>query len=201
MPDVRRRAVEEPRFTLRVGGRTVLDTTRLTQFGTWEGTITLGGERITIDPAEVLGVRDRSWGIRPVGEPEHPGIRGEEGQLGDYLLGTLQPGDSLAVAVSLFYGGTNLVLLLLQATAVPRLLVTRSLPTTAAIHPVLVIAGYVVFAAVPGFGVFAGTRTADQVMRLATARTAQEVSLSAFPPGPRARWKVLLRGAVGPRRR
>ena len=39
--------------------------------------------------------------------------------------------DTLAVAFSLFYGGTNAILLLLQVTAVPRLLVTRSLPTTA----------------------------------------------------------------------
>ncbi|MEQ1766805.1 MAG: hypothetical protein ABL859_05190, partial [Methylotenera sp.] len=36
------------------------------------------------------------------------------------------------------------------------------------------------------------------MLRLATSRTAQEVSLSAFPPGPRARWKVLLRGALWP---
>jgi cyclic nucleotide-binding protein len=107
-------------------------------------------------------------------------------------------GETLAVAVSAFYGGTNAILLVLQATAVPRILVTRSLPTTAAIHPALVIAWYAVFAIAPGFVALAGTRTTDQVLRLATSRTAQEVSLSALPPGPRARWKVLLRGAVGP---
>ncbi|MEJ7602359.1 MAG: hypothetical protein WKG01_30970 [Kofleriaceae bacterium] len=109
-----------------------------------------------------------------------------------------QSADRLAVAISLFYGGTNAILLLLQATAVPRLLVTRSLPTTAGIHPLFVILWYVAFAAMPGFVAIAGTRTSDQVLRLATSRTAQEVSLSAFPPGPRARWKVLLRGAIGP---
>ena len=106
--------------------------------------------------------------------------------------------DTLAVAVSLFYGGTNAILLLLQATAVPRLLVTRSLPTTAGIHPAIVILSYIGFAALPGFIALAGTRTSDQVLRLATSRTAQEVSLSALPPAPRARWKVLLRGAIGP---
>ncbi len=106
--------------------------------------------------------------------------------------------DTLAVAVSLFYGGTNAILLLLQATAVPRLLVTRSLPTTSGIHPALVILSYVGFAALPGFAALAATRTSDQVLRLATSRTAQEVSLSALPPTPRARWKVLLRGAIGP---
>jgi hypothetical protein len=105
---------------------------------------------------------------------------------------------SLTVALLLFYGGTNAFLLVLQATAVPRLLVTRSLPTTAGIHPTLVILWYLVYLAIPGLVTIAGTRTADQVFRLATSRTAQEVSLSAFPPGPRARWKVLLRGALWP---
>ncbi|MDQ3334131.1 MAG: hypothetical protein M4D80_03140, partial [Myxococcota bacterium] len=72
-------------------------------------------------------------------------------------------GDSLAVAVSLFYGGTNLFLLVLQATAVPRILVTRSLPTTGSIHPLLVILSYAAFAIAPGFIGLAITRTSDQV--------------------------------------
>ncbi len=107
-------------------------------------------------------------------------------------------GDDLAAAVALFYGCTNLVLLLVQVAAVPRLLVTRSLPTTLLISPLLVLGSYVAFAVAPGFGAIATTRTAEQVLRAATSRTGQEVSLSALPPGPRARWKVLLRGAVWP---
>ena len=47
------------------------------------------------------------------------------------------------------------------------------------------------FAIAPGFVAIAGTRTADQVLRLATSRTSQELELSAVPPAPRARWKVL----------
>ena len=35
-------ALEEPRFTARVENRLFMDTTRLTQFGLWEGTITAG---------------------------------------------------------------------------------------------------------------------------------------------------------------
>ncbi|MFN0248364.1 MAG: cyclic nucleotide-binding domain-containing protein [Kofleriaceae bacterium] len=107
-------------------------------------------------------------------------------------------GDSLAVAITLFYGGTNAILFVLQVSAVPRILVTRSLPTTAAIHPVLAIAWYALFVAAPGFIIIAGTRTTDQILRLATSRTSQEIELSAFPPGPRARWKVLLRGGMWP---
>ncbi|HEX4451610.1 MAG TPA: cyclic nucleotide-binding domain-containing protein [Kofleriaceae bacterium] len=107
-------------------------------------------------------------------------------------------GDAVAVVLALFYGGTNAVLLVLQLAAIPRLLVTRSLPFTAAIHPLLVIGSYAGFAASPSFVTIAGTRTADQVFRLATSRTSQELALSALPPAPRARWKVLLRGLVWP---
>ncbi len=64
-------AIEEPRLTLRAeSGRVMLDTTRLTQFGFWEGFIRIGGREVVIDPSRVPGTRDRSWGIRPVGEPE-----------------------------------------------------------------------------------------------------------------------------------
>lgn len=107
-------------------------------------------------------------------------------------------GDDVAVALALFYGGTNAILFLLQAAAAPRLLVTRSLTFTAAIHPLLVIASYAWFIASPGFVPIAGTRTCDSVLRLATSRPAQELALSALPPVPRARWKVLLRGTIWP---
>ena len=63
-------AIEEPRFTHRVQTRLIMDSTRLTQFGTWEGTLGVAGTRLTVTPSDVLGMRDRSWGIRPVGEPE-----------------------------------------------------------------------------------------------------------------------------------
>ncbi len=65
--------IEEPHFFLRAGNRTLFDYTRLTQFGSWSGWIEVDGERIDLDPAEVLGSRDRSWGVRPVGEPAPQG--------------------------------------------------------------------------------------------------------------------------------
>jgi hypothetical protein len=61
-------AVEEPHFFLRAGTRTFLDYTRLTQFGRWTGWVEVDGERIAVTPEETVGSRDRSWGIRPVGE-------------------------------------------------------------------------------------------------------------------------------------
>jgi hypothetical protein len=57
--------LEEPRFTRRIGPRTFVDYTRLTQNGHWTGWIEIDGERRDIDGA--VGTRDRSWGIRPVG--------------------------------------------------------------------------------------------------------------------------------------
>lgn len=71
--DGRSPAIEEPRFFQRIGARVFFDYTRLTQFGSWTGWIELDGERIDIDPSEVLGSRDRSWGVRPVGEPSSMG--------------------------------------------------------------------------------------------------------------------------------
>ena len=62
--------VEEPRFVHQVDGRTTFDYTRLTQFGRWSGWIDVDGERVELaDAGEVVGVRDRSWGSRPVGDP------------------------------------------------------------------------------------------------------------------------------------
>ena len=37
--------------------------------------------RFAVTPDRWWGTRDRSWGVRPVGEQEHPGIRQGEGQL------------------------------------------------------------------------------------------------------------------------
>ena len=61
-------AVEEPRFVRREQGRLLMDVTRFTQFGSWEGSLRAGGDVIAVTPAAVLGCRDRSWGIRAVGE-------------------------------------------------------------------------------------------------------------------------------------
>lgn len=80
--------LEEPRFTHSQGPLLRMDYTRMTQFGSWTGWIELDGEHIEITapgpgagsgdvpaqapgdvPVEVLGCRDRSWGIRNVGAP------------------------------------------------------------------------------------------------------------------------------------
>ena len=60
-------ALEEPRQTLTAGTRTVMDSTRMTQWGKWSGRISAAGREIAID--RVYGTKDRSWGVRPVGGP------------------------------------------------------------------------------------------------------------------------------------
>jgi hypothetical protein len=67
--------VEEPRQYLRSHGRVVFDTQRLAQLGSWEGTLTVDGTDIAVTPDRCGGSRDRSWGVRPVGEAETDGIR------------------------------------------------------------------------------------------------------------------------------
>lgn len=62
--------LEEPRFLRRIGGRIFMDYTRLTQHGEWTGTLEVADQRIDVGAQRFWGSRDRSWGIRPVGERE-----------------------------------------------------------------------------------------------------------------------------------
>ena len=65
---------EEPASRLYDGDRLLMHTTRFVQFGRWDGELRIDGRRLPV--AQAMGVRDRSWGIRPCGEPDGgaPGI-------------------------------------------------------------------------------------------------------------------------------
>jgi hypothetical protein len=63
----RTHVLEEPHQTMTAGTRVVMDSTRLTQWGTWSGRIATGGRTLDLDA--VYGTKDRSWGVRPVGAP------------------------------------------------------------------------------------------------------------------------------------
>ena len=65
----------EPRHFIRWQERAVFDSMRLSQTGTWRGHIKAGDQAITVTQDRWWGSRDRSWGVRPVGEPEPPGIQ------------------------------------------------------------------------------------------------------------------------------
>jgi len=66
--------VQEQPHVMRQGSRITLDAQRFAQVGTWSGTLLVDGAEIAVDPETWVGTRDRSWGIRPVGEAE-PGGR------------------------------------------------------------------------------------------------------------------------------
>ncbi|HLX36388.1 MAG TPA: hypothetical protein VKR29_01255 [Candidatus Binataceae bacterium] len=71
----RAHAIEEPRFFRRnpENGRLLMDLTRFTQHGGWVGNLAVGGVTHNATPSRVWGSRDRSWGVRPVGQ-QAPGV-------------------------------------------------------------------------------------------------------------------------------
>jgi hypothetical protein len=67
-------AYEEPRMILAAPhGRILMNTMRFLQTGSWTGALLLDGREVTVTPDRFWGSRDRSWGVRPVGEPEPAG--------------------------------------------------------------------------------------------------------------------------------
>jgi hypothetical protein len=66
-------AVHEQPHLMLAGDRPVIDSSRFAQVGTWTGTLSVDGHDVEVNPAVWTGTRDRSWGIRPVGEPEPHG--------------------------------------------------------------------------------------------------------------------------------
>jgi hypothetical protein len=64
-------AFEEPRQTRFNGVRLAMDVTRATQLGRWEGSLRSGAATIDLRDRIVAATKDRSWGIRPVGDPAH----------------------------------------------------------------------------------------------------------------------------------
>lgn len=67
----------EPRHFIRKFGRVMFDTMRFAQLGYWEGELRIDDKHWTFKNKEWIGSRDRSWGIRPVGEEEPRGINKE----------------------------------------------------------------------------------------------------------------------------
>ncbi len=75
-------AHEEPRQYLRSKGKVVFDTQRFAQLGSWTGTLKAGDTTFEVTPDRWQGARDRSWGVRPVGEKEPDGIRADISTMG-----------------------------------------------------------------------------------------------------------------------
>ena len=66
-------SIEEAHQTLWSGTRRVMDATRFDQFGRWSGTVRSPDGVIQVREDECHGTKDRSWGVRGVGEPESGG--------------------------------------------------------------------------------------------------------------------------------
>ena len=66
-------SIQEARQTLWSGTRRAMDATRFDQFGRWSGMIHTPDGDIAVDDKVCLGTKDRSWGVRGVGEPETGG--------------------------------------------------------------------------------------------------------------------------------
>jgi hypothetical protein len=85
----------EPRQHIRRHGRVLFDTVRFAQTGRWRGRLTVGSEDFAVTPDRWWGTRDRSWGVRPVGEEEPAGIRAGTPQLvGIWNYAPIDFGDS-----------------------------------------------------------------------------------------------------------
>ena len=76
---------EEPHLMLS-GGRPILDASRFSQLGRWSGRLRVADREFAVTPDQWGGARDRSWGIRPSGEPEPPGRAASEMPLGFWWL-------------------------------------------------------------------------------------------------------------------
>ena len=66
-------SIQEERQILWSGARRTMDATRFDQFGRWTGVVNTPDGEITVDPEVCHGTKDRSWGVRGVGEPETGG--------------------------------------------------------------------------------------------------------------------------------
>ena len=71
-------ALEEPKSFTRNRSRVTMDVSRYAQVGAYRGRLEVAGKTYEVEPGNWRGARDRSWGVRPVGEPEAPGIKIED---------------------------------------------------------------------------------------------------------------------------
>jgi hypothetical protein len=68
----------EPANVMHDDGHLIMQNTRFTQMGYWQGFFSVDGVRYEVDQA--VATRDKSWGVRPVGEPVGgaPGLLNKE---------------------------------------------------------------------------------------------------------------------------
>ncbi|MDN5757952.1 MAG: hypothetical protein L0H59_05380 [Tomitella sp.] len=96
-------AVLEARHFDRQLERVVFDTQRFVQPGTWSGSLSVDGATIAVTDDGWHGNRDRSWGVRPVGEPEPPGRRADPEESADscffWIYAVMQFADFVIITI------------------------------------------------------------------------------------------------------
>lgn len=92
-------AVDEVPHLWRQGRRVTLDAQRFAQLGSWEGELRVQGTSFAVTPDLWLGSRDRSWGIRPVGEADPAGRNADEPIEGFWWLYAPLRFDDFAIVV------------------------------------------------------------------------------------------------------
>jgi hypothetical protein len=69
-------AIDEGRLRVAREGLAYIDQTRFMQYGTWEGWIEIDGSRTVLMAQDTHGLRDKSWGVRLIGEHQVTHQRG-----------------------------------------------------------------------------------------------------------------------------
>ena len=118
-------AIEEARQTLWQNGRRVMDATRFDQFGRWSGTIRTPDGEITVDETVCRGTKDRSWGVRRVGEPETGGAPAMPGGI-MFLWAPLVWDDHITHAI--FFDGARGEALVREGIVAPLYPTTSAIP-------------------------------------------------------------------------
>jgi len=71
-------AIDEGRLVVGKEGINWIDQTRFMQYGRWTGWIEVDGVRVQFDDREAFGLRDKSWGVRLIGDQHVTQRRGDQ---------------------------------------------------------------------------------------------------------------------------
>ena len=110
-------AIQEARQVLWRGQQKMMDATRFAQFGRWSGTVQHPDGELKVDFDTWQGTKDRSWGIRPVGERVAIGAPSKTPSAFFFLWAPLQWDDHITHAV--FFDGAKGEALIREALTAP----------------------------------------------------------------------------------
>lgn len=102
--------------------------------------------------------------------------------------------EEIGLFLALFYGGSNVFVLILQLLVTTRLLAFKPLRTTLSIQPIAMFAAAAAWIAWPALALASLARACEAITKFGIARPAQEVALSPLTHRQKQRAKVLVRG-------